>query len=362
MRHQLIKSLCSSPLVTACTLSGEHKISPNRRIDTLRLLANDLDFTEAGEVDSQSWNMVLVLLESERPSSGFSDETIVSEWLLEFLGPFLKNNLPKHQAAWILTFVLEVRSLTEKVLDIQNDLVHVTFGIGGFSPLQSKIAEGFPPSCMPSMRLLAERGANLHYLGCSEAFGARFAHGATAQFDTATSLSMRQSLFFYRWRQLLRELDVDLKNFIREELEQHPLRQQGWTQDSLTALFNFEFSPVELPNQYCNDCGREVYCVYKLEEDWWNVILQRLKGGRDPYTGNRPREEFHTTADTYPHLADRFAKETDGEDGNTSAGSLDSSILSFVSCVEEWDGEEAGKLLCWKCGILQRSGDTTKPN
>ena len=352
----------SSPVVTACTLSRGHKVSARRRIDIVRLLANDLDFTEASEADSQAWNMVLVLLERERPSSQFSEETTVSEWLLDSFRPYIENNIPEHQAAWILTFVLEVRSLTEKVLDIQNDLVHVTFGADGFTPLQSKIAEGFPLSCVPSMKLLAERGADLHYVGCSEAFGARFAHGATAHFETATSLSMRRSLFFYRWRLLLRELNVDFEDFILEELEQNPLPQRGWTQDGLTALFNLEFVPVELPNQYCNDCGREIYCVYKIEEDWWNVVLKRVKNGSDPYAGKNLRMEFDTIADTHPPLANKLVKEIKGEDSDTSVGSLDSSILSFFSCTEEWGEEEEDNLLCWKCGILQRPHDTTKPS
>lgn len=349
-------------MVTACTLSRGHKVSARRRIDVVRLLANDLDFTEASEADSQAWNMVLVLLERERPSSQFSEETTVSEWLLDSFRPHIENNIPEHQAAWILTFVLEVRSLTEKILDIQNGLVNVTFGTGGFTPLQSKIAEGFPLSCVPSMKLLAERGANLHYVGCSEAFGARFPHRATAQFETATSLSMRRSLLFYRWRQLLRELNVDFDDFILKELQQNPLPQRGWTQDSLTTLFNLEFVPVELPNQYCNDCRREVYCVYRIEEDWWNVVLQRVKSGRDPYTGKKLRMESHTIADTHPYLANKAVEEIKEEDRDTSADSLESSIQSFFSCAEEWDEEEEGMLLCWKCGILQRSGDTTKPS
>ena len=305
---------------------------------------------------------MLVLLERERPSSQFSEETTVSEWLLDSFRPHIENNIPEHQAAWILTFVLEVKSLTEKVLDIQNDLVHVAFGSGGFTPLQSKTAEGFPLSCMPSMKLLAERGANLHYVGCSEAFGTRFAHGATTHVETATSLSMRRSLFFHRWRLLLRELNVDFEDFILEELEQTPLPQRGWTKDSLTALFDLEFVPVELPNQYCNDCKREVYCVYKIEEDWWNVVLQRVKNGRDPYSEKELRMEFHTTADTQPHLANGLVKEIKVEDGDASVGSLASSILSFFSCAEEWDEKEEGELLCWKCGILQRSDDTAKPS
>lgn len=352
----------SSPVVTACTLSGDHKVSAKQRIDTVRLLAHDLDFTEVSEINSQAWNMVLVLVERERPSSKYSAETTVSEWLLDCFRTDIEENIPDDQAAWIMTFVLEVRSLTEKVLDIKNDLVHINFGSDGFTPLQSKIAEGFPLSCVPSMKLLAERGANLHYVGCSERFGARFAHGATAHYETATSLSMRRSVFFFRWRQLLRELNVDFEEFVLEELKQFPLSQRGWEQDTLTALFNLDFAPVELPNQYCYECGREVFCVYKIEEDWWNVVLHRVKNSRDPYTGRKIHIEPHTPVDLHPDLSGQSVDEVKREDGDTSTCSLDSSIPSYFSCTEEWVDEEEEKLLCWKCGILQRTSDARKPS
>lgn len=351
-----------SPMVTACTFSGAHKVSAKQRIDTVRLLAHDLDFTEASEVDNQAWNMVLVLLERERPSSKYSEDTTVSEWLLDLFRTDIQKNIPDYQAAWILTFVLEVRNLTGKVLDMKSDLVHVTFGTDGFTPLQSKIAENFPLSCVPSTELMAERGGNLHYVGCTEGFGARFAHRATARYDTATSLSMRRSVFFFRWRQLLRELNVDFEDFIREELEQFPLSQRGWEQDTLTALFNLDFAPVELPNQYCCECRREVYCVYRIEEDWWNVVLHRVKDRRDRYTGRKIEVGSHTTVDPHPDLADQSVDEVKREDGDTSTCSFDSSIPSFFSCVEEWVNEEEEKLLCWKWGILQRTSDANKPS
>ena len=96
---------------------------------------------------------------------------------------------------------------------MKNDLVFVKFGADGFMPLPSEIAEGFPLSCIPSMTLMAEGGTNLYYIGRFEGYGARLNHGATVHHQTETSLSIGRSVFFFRWRQLLREFNVDFEDF-----------------------------------------------------------------------------------------------------------------------------------------------------
>lgn len=178
--------------------------------------------------------------------------------------------------------------------------------------------------------------------------------GATVRHDTATSLSMRRSVYFFRWRQLLRELDLDFEYFVREELKEFPLSRAGWEQDTLLALFNLEFAPLELRKQYCCGCSREVYCVYRIEEVWWNAVLDRVKNRRDPHTGKRIQAGPNTIAD-HPH-PDPAAPATDeGEKGDVEASvcSVDSSIQSFFSCAEEWVDEAVEGLWCWKCGLYE---------
>jgi hypothetical protein len=51
-------------------------------------------------------------------------------------------------------------------------MVDASFGKGGFTTIHSKIAEGFPSTINASVQLLAERGADLHLVGCKMGYEA----------------------------------------------------------------------------------------------------------------------------------------------------------------------------------------------
>ncbi|RDW57721.1 hypothetical protein BP5796_12522 [Coleophoma crateriformis] len=203
-----------SPLVTASTVNRNHQVNPKDRVNTLRLFLRDgqVDFTDS---EGQDWKMILVLLERERPSSKFSTNIDTSKWVLETFKAELKEDHPMENVAWLLTFALESRELTQKILDFTNNMVDATFSHTTFTPIHCKIAEGFLDSVIPSMKLLAERGANLHRVGSTTGYGAE----GLSRYDTPTSLAMRQSAFFFKWRQMIKDLSVDLGDFIKEELE-----------------------------------------------------------------------------------------------------------------------------------------------
>ncbi|RDW58802.1 hypothetical protein BP6252_13278 [Coleophoma cylindrospora] len=129
----------------------------------------EVDFTDS---EGQDWKMILVLLERERPSSKFSANMDTSKWVLETFKAELKEDHPMENVAWLLTFALESRELTQRILDSRE---------------------------LP-------------------------------RYDTPTSLAMRRSAFFFKWRQMIKDLSCDLKVFIEEELEQSPA-DAGWTKD-----------------------------------------------------------------------------------------------------------------------------------
>lgn len=306
-------------------------MAATQRVNTLRLFLSDVE-TDFTDTESQEWNMIMVLLERERPSSNNASSTEVSAWVLDTFKDELKNDHPMDKVAWLLTFSLEVRELTEKVLNISNNMVDATFGDGGFTPLHSKIAEGFPSSVLPSMKLLAQRGANLHLVGCTTGYGA----GGMPHHDTFTSLSMYRSAFFFKWRKLLIELGTNLEIFVKEELQQAPLVNAGWNQESLLALFNHQYEPVDMENYYCAQCNREVYRLYEIAEEWWENLLDSIKKA-----GN-------IDAGTEDSMSETFSAQTHwDEEQSDHAGSEGG---RFVDAVEEIEDI----LLCWKCGIMQQ--------
>lgn len=237
-------------------------MSATRRVDTLMLFLSDLETDFAG-VESQEWNMILVLLERERPSSNIASDTSVSTWFLDTFKSDLRGP-PAKKIFWLLTFALEVRELTEHVLGLSNNMVGTTFGEGGFTAVHDKIAEGFLSSVVPSIKLLAERRANLHLVGCTTIYGA----AGMPQQDAPTSLSMRRSEFFFEWRRIIEDLGLDLVEFVKEEMKQYPLLNRGWDETSLLALFRLEYETVEMYRFYCRECNREAYRLYEIKEEW----------------------------------------------------------------------------------------------
>ena len=98
------------------------------------------------------------------------------------------------------------------------------------------------------VRTFAKHGADLHYLGNDIEY--------SPVKETATSLALYSSRSFFEWRAILRDLKVDIRGFIIDELKLGQLSIDGWNAETLQLLFELEFSPVERHNNcmYC-ECG-----------------------------------------------------------------------------------------------------------
>jgi len=92
-------------------------------------------------------------------------------------------------------------------------------------------------------------------------------------FDTPTSLAMYTSDSFYYWKEEVKSAEVDLGDFVDQEIEvepdmngrKMPLLHSGWTRAPLLELFRSEFIPSTCERQ-C-ECGwvDETGTVTKLE-------------------------------------------------------------------------------------------------
>jgi hypothetical protein len=121
-------------------------------------------------------------------------------------------------------------------------------------------------------RLLIQRGLDLHIVADSI-----FAGGLqyeTIQGHTPLMLTMRYSRSFFIFRNLLRDLSIDIPNFIREELQKWPLVEAGWNPQTLQRLFDINFTPfktLDIMCRYCDD-RHEV-----APEFSWYKFLDRIK-------------------------------------------------------------------------------------
>lgn len=115
--------------------------------------------------------------------------------------------------------------------------------------------------------------------------------------QTPTSLAMFQSSVFFAWKNLLQDLSYNVERFVQQELEEQFLVKNGWTAQTLTALFEYTFVPYEGKKNFgfpecerCGDQGMDVSAIMKVDLEWRRQLRQ-LRLGQVP----RPQKEEMTS-------------------------------------------------------------------
>jgi hypothetical protein len=255
----------------ATTFQREIKVKPRDRIDTIRLLLHDADVLDDL---SDGWELLWETLSREWMTT--DNESYVSEWILHFYSFELRNNPNLFRVAWLLISLVhcEKKHLMQIFLETGIDIRNAVYENFGFSPLHGIVAEGLPLAVIPSLKLMTEKGADLHLTGRTNGFKVQ---GISAP-ETPTSVAMRRSETFLRWQQFLKDIGCDLSEFATKELEAGALANVGWTLETLTLLLRLKFEPASLRQAVCI-CGRVVHQVYGVEELWWVEILTRIREG-----------------------------------------------------------------------------------
>ncbi|KAL9612036.1 MAG: hypothetical protein Q9167_003362 [Letrouitia subvulpina] len=72
---------------------------------------------------------------------------------------------------------------------------------------------------------------------------------------------------------------VDIVSFIEIEMDQRALTEQGWSQQSLQTLFDWDFVPsFDLQDdRVCNDCLKEI--AFLTVQPYWLCLLEQIKQG-----------------------------------------------------------------------------------
>ena len=132
---------------------------------------------------------------------------------------------------------------------------------------------------------------------------------------------------------MLKDLSLDLAVFAKE-LKQFPLPKAGRDQESLLALFEKKYTPADMDNLFCIQCTREVYCVYSVDERWWEQLLRGMK---------------HSTVDTGSNdsMSETFSAKSHLDSEASMAAEVNQS--GNPESVEDFEDS----LLCWKCGIMR---------
>jgi hypothetical protein len=159
---------------------------------------------------------------------------------------------------------------------------------GSMSVIHESIARRLLERDPSAMKIIAQRTDNLHL--CIEDSSRWMVR------STPTMLAMYDMGLFLAWSRLLRELGHDIRDFVRQELEEGLLREQGWDESSLTVLFqeNFVPDPHHAPTalmfprcERCGDEGSRIGVPLKVDLKWRQRLrdIRRLHSSRSSLAG-----------------------------------------------------------------------------
>ncbi|KAF7513740.1 hypothetical protein GJ744_007791 [Endocarpon pusillum] len=344
-----------STFATACEYNlRDYQLSePTRdktsQIDILRLLLRYVELEEESQVGT-SFVSSLILQADHLPNSGY-DEVLrwamgecCSELNTENLAWMVVESYTK--ASWIYpnAFVIELMST------IMTTNVDVAVELKGFSSLHYALAVPFLEidKLIRIVTSLVESGLNLYHVAY------RFIPGGP---QSPTTMAMRCSESFFCWRRVLVETGESLDSFVMKELQTSPLATQGWTKDTLLALFQYDFEPYPRSQlqkfiaSRCRICAEEIYFIREIP---WECKLEMIKEGRiselkrphstGPYGFASEVDQMHTysvgpgDATTRPADARNGRVASPEQDDGPSGSDEDESTVSQTTSADP---------LCW---------------
>ncbi len=122
--------------------------------------------------------------------------------------------------------------------------------------------------------LMYEKLGNLHFK--AKAFNSDIEDKETSPL----AMAMQKSQSFSRFRTILKKLEIDIKTFVHEESE---YLEDGWTEESLLALFMDDYQPILHGDLSCVWCERKhLWVTLGHPECLWEQRMERIKAGKDP--------------------------------------------------------------------------------
>jgi len=171
---------------------------------------------------------------------------------------------------------------------------------GGSSGIHEGLWRKLPIRDPMSMKLIIQKTENLH----------RFYRkpSSTLPSGTPTSLAMYQPGMFFTWRNMLLELGYDLEEFVRRELEESHLANEGWECETLALVFKSKAFPDSSPNRngylQCERCGLNEEMLQTMVDLPWRRHLRSRRSRRSKELGlslcdNESATEIRTISITF---------------------------------------------------------------
>ena len=240
--------------------------------DTIRLFSDEIDFADA---DGDGWAVLICInhacsrWESDRASYSAKSDLFV--WVLQLYSQAIRKHFVESHYAHLLRSAFWPGR--EKVARLMLDLgpigaIDAVKIEEGFTALQVGLIE---PGC-PDLERILVFNPDVHHLG--------FEPSHSPVQETPLSLSLYASSPFRRFANALNERNIDLDDFVFQELWDHsPLMKEGWTRHKLRALFDHEFEPDVgyIGIKYCDEYGGDFIEAVQVEIAWRYHLKQFKK-------------------------------------------------------------------------------------
>ena len=320
--------------------------------DTLRLLSDSMDFLNE---NGDGWEVFDDLCLYTSCLHGDSEANIaLLLWMLRLSGYELKTYFIRNRFAHMLNWTLDTNPGLEEASNLLIDLGGpelIDDGLvltDGCTILHENVAYGIEDL----VNMVLAKGADRHPLGLW--------YELMPVEESPTSLAMYSSWAFTYWRRGLVAIEVDLDDFIDQELRRCASVHVGWKKEAMHDLFAYRDRPDLKPRERwkCKDCSKKITAV--VIQPFWRHLLERIKQRIDPDSPAQADTEVSKNAiadyrsiteaasssnDTRPVL-----NELSSESGSKSG--LEEDIHGYPStipirsdCVYDWD--ETICMSCW---------------
>lgn len=198
-------------------------------MNILRAFEGVVDF----DVNASGWKMMTMwafAYDPKFPSGKGIGEYQLLEWLLQFFWTKIRDNFRAQHCKLFLLLLLN----WEEAFDVffERGPIRDVDAAGPpqeYTLLQHAITAGCKYTSM------LKHQPNLHVVRYHSEFSIRP--------ETPTSLAMYNAREFYQWQRALEYMEVDLNEFVEEELKRRPLIEAGWKKDTLRRLFEYKIDP-----------------------------------------------------------------------------------------------------------------------
>ena len=240
------------------------KSSLPNTLATLNLFVDSMDFSESL---SDGWRILLTLCDQAASIGGNKRDRIeILSWQLRQSSPDIKEHFDKTQCSNLLNYLFygELQETASILLGIdrKEELMNTALAPQGYTILHRRVA-----FAEVDLYPYLAKSPRLHIMGRDT--------NLSPSWETPTSLSMYSSWAFKLWLDALRMLAIEFHDFIIQELEQGPLREFGWNNETLLVLFHLPIRSIIPPRDpgygRCAICFRDLHV--RVQPSW----LQRLE-------------------------------------------------------------------------------------